>query len=305
MFFAFNRCTECVLVNSKCINCGFNCEHENLDANYVCTECKKDFGLTLEEAIAEGLNHKDKGENFATEEAYYVTVTLNGTVNATSGFARVYTTYDGQTFVISGYSLKDGQTYPALGDTVVFRGTIGSVNSNMNSTTYEARMYKVELVANLSANCEHDWAEATCAAPATCKKCNAVKGDRLAHELNSAYVCTGCGRDFALTPAEANAKGNAVVEKTTTSGAATKFSVDGYYVTVTINNGAPNASTGFVRVTGEDGKTFCINNIKLADGQAMPAEGATVTVYGKLGRISNGEVRMYDAVIVDNPTAAQ
>ena len=46
-----------------------------------------------------------------------------------------------------------------------------------------------ELLGKAPAECEHEWTEATCAAPKTCTKCNATEGEAAAHDW-AAATCT-------------------------------------------------------------------------------------------------------------------
>lgn len=278
-------------------------EGHQLDENYKCTVCGKNFLLTMEEAIALGMTYN---EGKYGDEVYYVIVTLNKQAGAT-GFGRSYLTYDGLSFTLNstGYTLTNDLTYPSLGDTILVCGNIGNAKSYMNATAKEARMYNVTLLKNFSVNCEHEWLDATCDAPKTCSKCKGVDPEsaRLEHTLDENHKCTVCNRNFHVTIAEANEIGNKV-EQPSKSTAAKVYSADYYYVTVTVTGIDYTKTTGFFRAQDENGTTLCINNIVLAEGEELPAEGTVITLYGRFARLYNAkgpytsEVRMMDAVIV-------
>lgn len=55
------------------------------------------------------------------------------------------------------------------------------------------------MIVLTSCGCEHEWEEATCETPKTCKKCNATDGEKLGHDwkaptCTTAKVCTKCGK---------------------------------------------------------------------------------------------------------------
>lgn len=54
--------------------------------------------------------------------------------------------------------------------------------------------------------CEHEWQDATCTAPKTCKLCGNTKGDALGHSGGTATcagaaICTECGEEYGETDA--------------------------------------------------------------------------------------------------------
>jgi hypothetical protein len=65
-------------------------------------------------------------------------------------------------------------------------------------TTYTCSVCGDSYVADEVAALGHDWADATCTAPKTCKVCGATEGEVLAHNWKDAdcqnpKTCTACG----------------------------------------------------------------------------------------------------------------
>lgn len=113
---------------------------------------------------------------------------------------------------------------------------------------------------------------------------------------DTTYACKYCYTKFGLTMDEAEAIGVKLAQ-----GAKLP---DYYYITVTFNNGAPRYSDGFCRVITANGHKMSIY-VKPATGKALPGNGSTVTLRGKIGcvnSVENGtigqEARIFDATVI-------
>ena len=128
-----------------CIICGATegatIDHTVNDATATCSVCGKSFLLTVEEAIAIGMTY-EKGKYGS--EYYYVILTLDHTVNPTTGFART-TIIENELYVTvaAGYLNSEAEGTIKLGDTVLFKAKLGAVNSLLTTGGKELRLYEV------------------------------------------------------------------------------------------------------------------------------------------------------------------
>lgn len=283
-------------------------EGHQLDENYKCTVCEKNFLLTPAEAHDIALAFKDTS---ARSEEYYIIITLDDQVNE-NGFGRGSMILGKKYMTVAGpyVGVEEGETMPVKGDTVILKGVIGKTTSTRTCGGYEARLYNVTLVKNLSANCGHDWVAATCTAPETCSKCKAVRAPHLDHDVNENYVCKDCGANMAMDVDQAIAEGQ-LLGKHNQNGEVPEnaWSADYYYVTVKFNNGAPSTTSdpvGFCRVLASDNTTkLAIKNIAITGDQTLPVEGDTVVLRAKIAQLKSGEIRLYDVTLVEVVTPAQ
>ncbi|MBO5969327.1 MAG: hypothetical protein J6S14_12605 [Clostridia bacterium] len=120
------------------------CEHNKLLDNGVCKGCGGKLILTMDEAEAMGVGLV-KGTRLP--DYYYTEVTFNnGAPRNGDGFCRVITS-NNHKMSIYNIILADGQTMPLAGETVILRGKIGCVNSNVNgSIGQEARIFDATIV---------------------------------------------------------------------------------------------------------------------------------------------------------------
>lgn len=276
------------------------------DAEYTkCTVCGEKI-LTPEEAYAIGIACAKDGEANATTEVVYLKITLDHQVNV-NGFARGTLEAGLKYISVAGGYTNNEITF---GDTVVISGVMGKVGSTLvpkqenGSNGFEARMFKVTLVKNISAACEHDWSEATeCGATYTCSKCKAVR--ILAHDWNiTDKKCNNCDAKL-LSVDEAITIGKATTKPSSGDATNKQWTAEQYYVYVTFNvegdGGNPQKGTdGFCRVYAADGTTkMGIKKIVLVGGQTMPTSGDVVVLLANIGQTAGGEVRLYNAAIAN------
>ena len=164
-------------------------EHSDFVCDYGCGKVMApvaDSTLTLEQATALGQAHAHEAY---TTGKYYITCEITEIYNTTYGNLYVK---DSETdkFTVYGLYSKDGgirydamEYKPVAGQTVIIYGQIG----NYNGTAQMKNGWLQEIVH------EHDYSEATCAAPATCKICGVAKDGILSTEHNYVDgVCTIC-----------------------------------------------------------------------------------------------------------------
>ena len=190
---------------SKCSRCshteGEALAHADENGDYKCDSCSTkmlpaaDEALTIAQAITIGkLYTKDT----YTTSKYYITGVITEVSNTTYGNVVISDgtnsilvyglyTYDGKT-------RYDAMTYkPVPGDEITVWGVIGYyTDSQMKNGWLD------EVVQHA-----HDYLDATCEAPATCKLCGLTQGEKADHNYVDG-TCTMCG----------NAEGVTIVEKT-------------------------------------------------------------------------------------------
>ena len=59
----------------------------------------------------------------------------------------------------------------------------------------EVGQYCTLCLEMIKAQSDHDWADATCSAPSTCKKCGDTRGDRIDHSYDATVVAPDCEND--------------------------------------------------------------------------------------------------------------
>ena len=119
------------------------CKH-TLNANYECTLCNTDLGLTRDEAEALGLK---LAKCAILPDYYYISLSFNnGAPRESDGFCRVKAS-NGNLMSIQKITLAKGQRMPTALSTVTLRGKIGCVNSEVNGGLgKEARIFDATIV---------------------------------------------------------------------------------------------------------------------------------------------------------------
>lgn len=178
----------------------------NLDENYKCTVCEKNFLLTLEEAWELGTKC-ETGADKCDSETYYIQITLDAQANP-NGFARA-TLVVGEKYISinGGYLTGDAEGSIKLGDTVILKGNLGASGYAVAKSGKEARLFNATVVKNLSTGCEHTYGEEVVLVPVAptccelgkgvvkCTKCAGAKTvdiKALGHDLVEG-VCSRCG----------------------------------------------------------------------------------------------------------------
>lgn len=270
------RTTEHVDANGdkKCDVCDENiCTHVDANSDCKCDNCEEimmpaaDSTLTVKQAIALGQLFE---HNKFSEGKYYVTGTIQSVYNdqygnmyiedAEGNKLTVYGTYsaDGNT----GY--KDLETKPVAGDTITVYGIIGCFSNKSQM--------KDGWITSHTAH-THDYADATCTAPKTCKICGATDGKALGHDYVDG-TCTRCETK----------------EETTTEGSDIKVDTP-YYISSKMSTGdlyfKGSCTSG--RLDGTNNKQEAVA-VKLEAGDT---EGQYYIYY------MSGETKMYLAVTAD------
>ena len=197
-------CTVCETEVSREANVIPAAGHKDANGDFKCDTCSTKVlpadgtALTIKEALAIG---KLFADNTYSTQKYYVTGVISNTPDATWGNCYIKDE-EGNEILIYGLYSADGKTrYDALstkpvkGDEITVYTVLGSYGSNAQGKNG----WLDEIVAHT-----HDWADATCKAPKTCKICDATQGDVVDH----VYVdgtCTSCGKEAEST-ALVNAK---------------------------------------------------------------------------------------------------
>ena len=115
-------------------------EHEHVMGDeYACTVCGLSFLTPVEEAIEIGMSF-EKGKY--GDEYYYVKLTLDKQANS-DGFARATIANGLYVSVAGGYLTDDELGSIQLGDTVIFKAKLGSVNSSLTTGGKELRLFDV------------------------------------------------------------------------------------------------------------------------------------------------------------------
>lgn len=219
------------------------CEHNFVDG--ICTKCKEadpnyvpptveptvNYG-TLEAPVTttQAVNAcKDFADGDVSAQPFYVTGTVTKIGATGSFYSQVYIT-DGTTeLLIYTISMGEGITGFTKTDTITAYGYIKNYSGTIEMASHKADgtnntyVYAVAVVDSCAAG--HDFTEATCTVPKTCKVCGTTEGETAEH----VYVdgkCA-CGKDEP-TGEEPVAQGfylSATISGTT------------YYFTGTVNGG--------------------------------------------------------------------
>ena len=265
-------------VDGVCTKCGeadpdyvAPSEHVCVDAdgNFVCDEasCGKqvlpaaDSVLTIEQALALGnLYAKDA----YTDGKYYVTGTITEVYSTKYG--NMYITDGTNTLCVYGsYDATGANRYDAAatkwvaGDNVTVYGVIGKYN--------DPQMKNGWVTVNSH---EHAYADATCAAPATCP-CGATQGEALAHTWDAA-TCTAPKTCSVCGAKEGDALGHTYVEGVCSVCGATE-PVAGEKTTVTVSIADYATANGWTNSTLYAG-------ITLDENVSVTTSGTPVGNYG-------------------------
>ncbi|MBO7274281.1 MAG: hypothetical protein J6V22_05445, partial [Clostridia bacterium] len=245
---------------------------------------------------------------YTTEEFYYITMTLNTSANATTGFAR--TTLEGNKDLVLSvqhpYNCTFVENSISLGCTVTYKAQIGCVNSATTSTKKEARLFNVAAYTVHNGEHTHMYGtEVTVITPATCGSagkgivtcsCGETKEivipqSNSAHIPNDDFVCSVCGTSLLISVEEAINIGMSYEKNA--------YSTEYYYVKLTLDDQVN--SNGFARSYISDGVYFSVAGGYLTGAaEGTIKQGDTVIFKAKIGAVNSAvavggkEPRLYE-----------
>lgn len=189
---------------------------------------------------------------------------------------------------LNTYTTKVGE------DTLYFgsygtHATIGASSIEDADTNYACGLTAVAIDP---ATCTHNFKDATCNTPKTCKICLTTSGDKLGHtEANTEGKCDRCG-----TLLNVGEDGNLSISDAIALGSSKEhdnYTDEKYYVIGVIKE-IYNTQYGNMRIADENGNILTIYGTYSADGSqrfdamtSKPAVGDTVKLYGIIGQYSN------------------
>ncbi|MBQ7389495.1 MAG: hypothetical protein IJW02_00160, partial [Clostridia bacterium] len=215
----------------------------------------KDAPLTTTEAVNACKDFENK--EFSAGR-FYVTGVVTKIGSVGSYYSQVYIT-DGTTeLLVYTISLGEGISGFTKGDTIVAYGYMQNYNDTLELTSkkHDDGSYTYVYAISVVDSCAngHDYADATCTAPKTCKVCDATEGSTIDHN----YVDGACSVCGAKAPVAGQTTVNVVIaDYADAKGWANSV----LYDTVVIDNVVSVKATG-TPYTNSNGQTYDLNTGK-------------------------------------------
>ena len=318
------------------------CEHDFVDG--YCTKCQEpdpnyvpptveptvNYG-TLEAPVTttQAVNAcKDFADGDVSAQPFYVTGTVTKITATGSYYSQVYIT-DGTTeLLIYTISMGEGITGFTKTDTITAYGYIKNYSGTIEMASHKADgtnntfVYAVAVVDSCAAG--HDFADATCTAPKTCKVCDTTEGEPAEHVyVNGKCVCgkdepTGeepvaqgfylksvySGTTYYFAGTAASGMGTITTDVTKAATVYKEEVTGGYYLYIVDANGAKK----YINI-GSASKSFSLSDTAQLLVDYTSADGSyTVICDGTgtqeapraLANYKGNNIRTYDAASANN-----
>ena len=223
---------NCVDNNNDC-KCDFGC---GTITNYGTKE--NPLTTTLALGACSGFNPDD-----VSEECFYVTGVVTKIGSTGDYYQNVYITDGTKELLIYKINMGEGISGFKIGDTIIAYGYIKNYNGTIemapNGSTY---VYVIEVIDPCANG--HDYANATCKAPKTCKNCGATDGEIGNHSYVDG-ICSVCGAVEGVETETATLKySGTTTTNMTGNNDATILGLDATIFTVIGNKGGTNNNCG-------------------------------------------------------------